>query len=125
LSATGADHGGALWDRHRQQIEEATMRVLRAAAMIALLAGPAGTAYAQTEAPIPRYGDQTGKTPEQIGVEKRADKAYQKSLGNIPEQAPADPWGSARGTDAPKAAAKSAQGTAKLKPQTKTGSTAN
>jgi hypothetical protein len=113
-------------DRHHQQNRGSNpMRVFRAAAMIALLAGPAATAYAQTQAPVPRYGDQKGKTPEQIDEEKRADKAYQKSLGNIPEQAPADPWGNARGVAAPKAATKTSQVKPKIKPPTKTGSTAN
>lgn len=101
------------------------MRVFRAAAMIALLVGPAGTAYAQTQAPVPRYGDLSGTTPEQIEEEKRTDKAYQKSLGNIPAQAPADPWGNARGVDAPKAATNTSQAKPKVKPPTKTGSTAN
>jgi hypothetical protein len=101
------------------------MKVFRAAAMIALLAGPAGTAYAQTEAPVPRYGDQKGKTPEEIDQEKRADKAYQKSLGNIPEQAPADPWGNARGVDTSKTATKTSQVKPKIKPPAKPGSTAN
>jgi hypothetical protein len=101
------------------------MRVFRAAALIALLAGVAWPAYAQTQAPVPRYGDQKGKTPEEIAEEKAADKAYQKSLGNIPEQAPADPWGNARSADAPKAATKTSQAKPKIKPPTKTGSTAN
>jgi hypothetical protein len=99
------------------------MRVFRAVVMIAILAGPAGTAYAQ--APVPRYGDLKGKTPEQIDEEKRTDKAYQRSLGNIPEQAPADPWGNARGVDASKPATKTSQVKPKMKPPTKTGSTAN
>jgi hypothetical protein len=99
------------------------MRVLLAVAMLALLAGLAGPSYAQQR--LPAYGDQKGKTPEEIDEEKRADKAYQKSLGNIPEQAPADPWGNTRGVDAPKTATKASQDKPKIKPAAKTGSTAN
>src|ERR1700691_5458555 len=90
---------------HRQNRGSMFMRVFRAAVVIALLVGAAGTAHAQDQAPIPRYGDQKAKTPQQIEEEKEADKAYQKSLGNIPDKGPVDPWGNARGVDAPKAAA--------------------
>jgi hypothetical protein len=100
------------------------MRVFRAAAMLALLVGPAGTAYAQDQAPMPQYGDQKAKSPKQIEEEKEADKAYQKSLGNIPDKGPVDPWGNARSTDTPQAATKAAQVKPKPKP-TKTGSNAN
>jgi hypothetical protein len=79
------------------------MRVLLAAAIIALLAGPA---YAQTQA-IPRYGDiDKTKPPEEIRAEKEAEKAYQRSLGNIPDKGTADPWGNVRSESAPKPAAK-------------------
>ena len=105
------------------------MRVFRAAAMIALLAGLAGPAYAQAQAPLPRYGDidKATKTPQQIEADKAAEKAYQNSLGNIPDKGPSDPWGNARSADAPKPATKSVTKAAKVapKPQTKTGATAN
>jgi hypothetical protein len=62
------------------------MKVFRTAAIIAvMLAGPA---YGQAKAPA------------------AADSAYKRSLGNIPDKPPADPWGIARDTDAPKAATK-------------------
>jgi hypothetical protein len=93
------------------------MRVFCAAAVIALLAGPA---YAQTQAPIPRYGDDKGKSPQDIAAEKEAEKAYKKSLSNIPEQAPTDPWGNVRSNSPPKAVAKDAP----VK-RAKTGGTAN
>jgi hypothetical protein len=100
------------------------MRIFYAAAMLAVLAGPA---FAQQK-PVPRYGEDSSKTPQEIEADKAADKAYSKSLGNIPDQGPVDPWGNARSTDAPKSAAKaaskSAAKTAPAKP-TKTGSTAN
>jgi hypothetical protein len=99
------------------------MRVFRAAAIIALLAGPA---YAQSSGEhVQRYGETSKpKTPQQIDDEKQADKAYNNSLGNIPDKGPIDPWGSARSADAPKAATKAAKA-APAKPRTGTGSAAN
>ena len=93
------------------------MRVFLAAVMIALLAGPA---YAQSKS-IPKYGetDKT-KTPQEIEAEREAERAYKRSLGNIPDQGPTDPWGNVRGDSAPKAAAKAAPAK-----RTKTGNTAN
>jgi hypothetical protein len=77
------------------------MRVFYTAAVIALLAGPA---FAQSQA-IPRYGE-TAKTksPQELAAEKEAEQAYKRSLGNIPEQKPSDPWGTVRSE--PKAVAK-------------------
>jgi hypothetical protein len=100
------------------------MRIFCAAAILALLAGPA---LAQNK-PVPRYGDLSGKSPEEIAAEKEADKAYKRSLGNIPDQGPVDPWGNARSTDAPKSAAKAtSKSAAKTAPAkaTKTGTAAN
>ena len=78
-------------------------RVLGAACVIAALAGPA---WAQN--PVPKYGDPDNvKTPADIAAEKEAEKAYRRSLGNIPEQKTTDPWGTVRSDGAPpKAAAK-------------------
>jgi hypothetical protein len=79
-------------------------RILGAVAVIALLAG---SAHAQDA--VPRYGDiNKDKSPEQIRAEKEAEKAYQRSLSNIPEQKSADPWGIVRSDNAPKTAAKPA-----------------
>ena len=62
------------------------------------------------------------KTPEQIEKEQATDKAYKESLKKIPDaKTPADPWGSARSADAPRAVAK----TPPAKPKTKNGNTAN
>ena len=97
------------------------MRVFRAVALIALMAGPA---YAQNQAPIPRYGDDKGKSPQDIAAEREAEKAYKKSLGNIPEQGPADPWGNVRGDGAPKPATKAAAKAAPAK-RAKAGGAAN
>jgi hypothetical protein len=91
------------------------MRVFRAAAVITLLAGPA---YAQS---VPKYGDTDKvKTPQEIAAEREAERAYKRSLGNIPDKGPSDPWGNVRSDSAPKPAAKTAPG----KP-TKTGNSGN
>lgn len=78
------------------------MRVLRAAAMMTLLL--AGPAYAQRGAPA--APQEPPKSQTQIEQEKASENAYKKSLRNIPDQPPADPWGGARAVEAPKAAAK-------------------
>jgi hypothetical protein len=95
--------------------------------MALFLAGFIGPAFAQDNH-VQRYGEEDKeKGFGQIQDEKAADRAYKRSLGNIPDQAaPSDPWGGARGgaaapaptTSAGKPAAKSAK-TAK---PTKTGS---
>ena len=93
------------------------MRRFYAAAVIALLAGPA---FAQSQ-PIPKYGDAPkAKTPQELADEKEAERAYKKSLGNIPEQKPSDPWGTVRSESAPKTVAKDPAAK-----RTKAGSTAN
>jgi len=78
------------------------MRVLRAAAMIALLV--AGPAYAQKGAPA--APQDPPKSPSQIEAEKASERAYKNSLGNIPDQPQPDPWGGARAVEAPKSASK-------------------
>ena len=91
-------------------------RILGAVAGLALLAGPA---LAQ-RGPA-KYGEEDKpKTPAEIAADKEAERAYQRSLGNIPQQQKSDPWGTMRGDSAPpKAAApakpkpKSAEGAAK------------
>ncbi len=77
------------------------MRVFYAAAVLALMAGPA---LAQS---IPKYGEAPkAKSPQEIASEREAEKAYKRSLGNIPEQKSADPWGTVRSDSAPKTVAK-------------------
>jgi hypothetical protein len=95
--------------------------ILGATVVIASLAGPA---LGQQGRP-PAYGEEDkAKTPSQIAAEKDAERAYKRSLGNIPEQQKSsDPWGTMRGNDtappkaaakaAPKPKAKSAEGAAK------------
>jgi hypothetical protein len=80
------------------------MRILFALAVITALASPAYGQQKQTPQPAP---GPPPKTQKQIEEDKAADRAYQKSLQNIPDQPAADPWGNARSTDAPKTTAKS------------------
>jgi hypothetical protein len=97
-------------------------RVLGLVALIALLAVvmilPAS---AQTTAPVPRYGEvDKEKSATEKAAEKEAQRAYERSLGNIPEQKSTDPWGIARGDSAaPKTATKAATKTASPKPKAK------
>jgi hypothetical protein len=93
------------------------MRVLLAAALIALMAG---SANAQGRGVPAAAEPAKPKSPQEIQAEKDAEKAYKRSLSNIPDQGPADPWGNMRGGDAPKPVTKVAPSK-----KTKTGSTAN
>ena len=89
------------------------MKVLRAAAVLALLAAPA---YAQAPN-INLIPEMVSKTPEEKEAEAVRDKAYKESLKKIPDaKGSSDPWGAVR-SDAPKASS--------AKPRTKTGSTVN
>jgi hypothetical protein len=73
-----------------------------AVVMVALLAGPA-----LAQKPMPRYGEGTpDKTPGEIESERQAERAYKRSLGNVPDGGPVDPWGNVRSNGAPKAVAK-------------------
>ncbi len=91
------------------------MRLLRAAAVVALLTGPA---YAQ----IPNINlipEAISKTPEEKDAEAERDRKYRDSLKKIPDaKVSNDPWGTVRSTDTPKVSAPA-------KPRTKTGSTTN
>src|SRR3954469_4391285 len=96
-----------------------TMRVRAfiAATIIAALAGPA---WAQQK-PMQRYGEKDkDKTPNELQLERDAQRAYQRSLGSVPDKGPVDPWGNARSVEAPKGEAK----TPSPKPKTKTGEAA-
>ena len=98
------------------------MRVLVAASMLLLLAG---SALAQ-DTHVPRYGEvDKEKSPEEIQADKAAERAYKKSLGNIPDKGPTDPWGVVRSTDTPKTAAKPDTAAKPAKPKTKTGAANN
>jgi hypothetical protein len=96
------------------------MRIVCAAVIIGMLAGPA---YAQSKTPKTLEEMMDAKTPEQIEKEQAVDKAYKDSLKKIPDaKTPSDPWGNARGADAPKTAAKIPGA---KKPPAKPGSPAN
>jgi hypothetical protein len=101
------------------------MKLAIAAATVAMLVGPA---CAQSQGKAPTLEEMMdSKTPDQVEKEKAADKAYKESLKKIPDaKTSSDPWGSARGADAPKTAAKTAAKTpAAKKPTAKTGTAAN
>jgi hypothetical protein len=93
------------------------MRIFSAAAVIALLTGPA---YAQMQTPnINLIPELAAKTPEEKEQEAVRDKAYRESLKKIPDaKTSSDPWGNVRSVDTPKTSAPA-------KPRAKTGSTAN
>lgn len=70
------------------------MRVLRATALLAvLLTGPV---FAQIKPPAP---SDPPRGPGEIETEKSTNEAYKRSLRNIPDKPPADPWGGARAVD--------------------------
>ena len=90
------------------------MRIVLAVVMLALLAGSASAQQQRMQ----RYGEEDKeKTAQQKASDKAASDAYQRSLNNIPDKGPVDPWGSVR-TDA----SKPTETTAKPK-KTKTGGT--
>ena len=89
------------------------MRIFLAAVIALSLSG---AAYAQSQS-VPKYGDEDKpKSANQIEADKAAERAYQRSLGAIPDRSPSDPWGAVRSNDAPKTSA--------AKTKTKTGSAA-
>jgi hypothetical protein len=101
------------------------VRVFIAVAIVAALAGPV---LAQ-QAPMQRYGEKDKeKTPNELDQERAAQRAYQRSLGSVPDKGPVDPWGNARSVEAPKGDAKAAAKTdakaVPAKPKTKTGDAA-
>jgi len=88
--------------------------MLGAVAVMALLAGPASAQGGPA-----KYGEpDKAKTPTEIAAEKDAERAYQRSLGNIPAQKSQDPWGIAR-ESAPANAAKAPPTKPKAKNETK------
>ena len=75
--------------------------MLGAVAVMALLAGPASAQGGPA-----KYGEPDKvKTPTEKAAERDAERAYQRSLSNVPEQKASDPWGIAR-ESAPANAAK-------------------
>src|SRR3954470_19272715 len=95
-------------------------KTVMAAAVIAMLAGSA----AAQQKPMQRYGEKDkDKSLTEQQAEKDAERAYKRSLGNVPDKGPVDPWGNARSAEAPKAAVKGKAKTV-TKPKTKTGEAA-
>ena len=93
-----------------------------AAVMSALIAQ---TALAQDDH-VPMYGEQPkDKTEAQKADDARAARAYQRSLGNVPDQKAVDPWGAARGDEASKKPAAPAKPALKHSSKAKGGSTPN
>jgi hypothetical protein len=95
------------------------MRILSAAAVVALLAGLVGPAYAQEAPHINLISELPTKTPEQKEAEAVKERAYRESLRKIPDAKVAnDPWGNVRTAEPAKSAVPA-------KPRTKTGNAAN
>jgi hypothetical protein len=93
------------------------MRIFRAAALAALLAGLSAPAFAQTPN-INLMPELATKTPEQKEADAIREKAYRESLRKIPDAKTSnDPWGNVRAAEPAKPAP--------AKPKTKTGSNAN
>jgi hypothetical protein len=94
-----------------------SMRVFRAVAMIALLGAPA-FAFAQgfgQKDHVQQAGEKPAeKSRQEIEADREAERAYKRSLGNIPDQAAPDPWGNVRSENAPKATAKAPAKRAKV-----------
>jgi glucose/arabinose dehydrogenase len=92
-------------------------RVPALIALIALLAVVTSLPASAQQQNMQKYGEpDKEKTPSEKAAEKEAQKAYERSLGNIPAQQSTDPWGIARGDNtAPKTAAKAAPKTASPK----------
>jgi hypothetical protein len=91
------------------------MRILSAAAVIAMLAGPA---YAQGSN-LNLISELPSKTPEEKEADAIKEKAYKESLRKIPTaKTSSDPWGNVRSAETPKSVAPA-------KPRIKTGSAAN
>ena len=97
------------------------MRKIAVAVMFALNAGPA---MAQDHVQQYREEDKE-KTAAQQADEKRAERAYQRSLNNVPDQKPVDPWGTARSDDASKKSAAPAKPAVKQSSKAKSGGTAS
>jgi hypothetical protein len=104
--------------RKRNRSPAMPLRIFLAAGILATMAGSA----AAQQAPVPAYGEKDkDKTLTQQQMEKDAERAYRRSLGNVPDKAAVDPWGSARSTEPPKAAAKGEAKHVTAKPKAKAG----
>lgn len=85
-------------------------------ASIALLVVAMNLPAAAQDNHIQRYGEKDKEeSATEKAAKKEAEKAYQRSLGNIPAQKNTDPWGTVRSDDPPKAAIKTASPKPKAK----------
>jgi hypothetical protein len=97
------------------------MHKIAVAVLLALMAAPA---LAQDHVLGPGE-EPKEKTASQKAGDDRAERAYQRSLNNVPDQKQVDPWGTARGDDASKKSAAPAKPPVKHSSKAKSGSTAN
>lgn len=97
------------------------MRKIAVAVLLALMAAPA---LAEEHVLGPGQ-EPKEKTATQKAGDAQAERAYQRSLTNVPDQKPVDPWGTARGDDASKKSAAPAKPVVKHSSKAKSGSTAN
>jgi hypothetical protein len=94
--------------------------------LIALTAAVTGLPALAQDSHVQRYGEKDkDETPAEKTAKKEAERAYERSLGNIPAQKSTDPWGIVRSDatasrDAPKAATKTASPKPKAKNEAKT-----
>ncbi len=90
--------------------------------LFALMAGVTGLPALAQDNHIQRYGEKDKEeSATEKAAKKEAERAYQRSLGNIPAQKTTDPWGIARGDESqPKPAAKTAPPKPKAKSATAT-----
>jgi hypothetical protein len=103
------------------------MKLLRVAAVMALMIGPA---YAQMQTPsINLLADGPSKTPDEIEADQAKQKAYQDTLKKIPDaKVSNDPWGGVRSSEAsktPTAKTPASKTAAAAKAKVKTGNNAN
>jgi hypothetical protein len=86
----------------QSHMEGIGMRVFCAAAVFALLVAPACAQEHTQEA----GQEAKEKSQTQIQSDRDAERAYKRSLSNIPDEAPADPWGHVRSDSPSKPVAK-------------------
>jgi hypothetical protein len=87
----------------------------------------AGPAFGQEPAPVQKYGEpDKEKSPTEKQADRDAERAYKRSLGNIPEQKAQDPWGNVRSDNSAKQDSKAPAKETKAAPKkTKTGASSN
>lgn len=98
------------------------MKLLRMAAVLALVAGPA---FAQDSPHINLMADGPSKTEDEKAADAAREKAYKDTLKKIPDaKASNDPWGGMR-ADPPRQPAPKAAAATSAPKKTKAGTAAN